>query len=92
VLAAPREGGGELGRPAPVGITAQQSLALEDGDLVVHPAGAQGVLDEVQAGAEPGDDITQVGVPLDLLHGDRAAVGHESGQDGLVVDEVFPDA
>jgi hypothetical protein len=77
--------------PPPVGVAAEQSLAGEDSDLVVHPARAQRVLDQVQAWAEPGDDITQVGVPLNLLHGDRTPVGHEPGQDGLVVDEAFPD-
>jgi hypothetical protein len=45
----------------------------------------------VQAGPEPGDHVAQVGVPLDLLHRDRAAVGHETGVDRLVVGEQLPD-
>jgi hypothetical protein len=92
VLTAAREGGPEFGRVAPVGFPAQVGLALEDGHLVVHPAGAQRVLDKVQAGPDPGHHIAQVRVPLHLLHRDRAPVRDESGVDGFIVGEVLANA
>ena len=45
----------------------------------------------MQAGPDPGDHVAQIRVPLHLVHGNGAPVGHEPGVDRLVVDEGLAD-
>ena len=80
-VAAGREALFQLRRVTPVGLAAPEGVAAEHRDLVVHLPAAQRVLHQVQAGPDPRDNVTQVGVPGDLLHRDGTAVGDVSGAD-----------
>jgi hypothetical protein len=89
--AADGERGVQLLRAAPVRLSRGEAPAAEDGDLVVQGAGAQRVLDEMQARADPRHHLVEPGMPGHLAHVDRAAVGDISSFDQRIVAEHLPD-